>query len=202
MEQTAVTGRNETRVPIIASAALIALLVIGALATESTTTTVVTTVGPPNNARAVVVPTNDGVARTVVVPPCNTPVIQTLRNAAKRKATPNTVALVLSAGPSARAVIVPDCLKASGAVTATGGLPSAAFVLPVGVKGDGIPTLQLGARSQVIVPAGSPAKVLVVPPCTGRVGPKKPAPSSGASEGQDVVLSPRKGSDTVAAPAC
>lgn len=176
---------------------LIFLLVVGvALAGKPKSKT--TPPKPLSNARAVLV-SGGGVARTIVVSPCNTPVASTEREIAAGRPAPNAVTLGLPAGPDARAVLVPDCLKASAGATASGSLPAAAFVLPIGTRVAANTTLQIGAQTQILVPSGSRARTVIVPPCSA-VPAKRPVP--GRNGRQDVVLSPGGGTDTATAPEC
>jgi len=153
---------------------------------------------PLDNARAVLLAGDDGVTRTVVVAPCNTPVAATKREVAAGRPAPNAVTVELPADPEGRAVLVPDCLEASAGATASGSLPAAAFVLPIGTEAAENKVLQIGAQTQVIVPGGSPVRTVIVPPCSGT--PAKPAPGNRGE--QDVVLSPASGTDTATAPEC
>lgn len=154
---------------------------------------------PLDNARAVLLAGGDGVTRTLVVPPCNAPVGSTERDVAAGRPPPNAVILELPAGSEPRAVLVPDCLEASAGVTASGSLPAAAFVLPIGTRAAANPTLQVGAQTQIIVPAGSRAHTIIVPPCSGAAS-SQPVPNQRGR--QDVVLSPNAGTDRATAPDC
>ncbi|MGI8623817.1 MAG: hypothetical protein ACR2NB_10120 [Solirubrobacteraceae bacterium] len=147
---------------------------------------------PLDNARAVLVAGGDGVARTIVVPPCNAPPVSAPQDGSAAQSTPNGVTLRLSAAPAARVVLVPDCVKKStgGAFKASGELPASAFVLPVGSQAPGSPALKVGAQTQVLVPGGSRAATVIVAPCTGAVAKK------------DVILSPGPGTSTAAAQPC
>lgn len=139
---------------------------------------------PLDNARAVLLPGGDGIDRTIVVPACNAP-----PDAAQPD--DKAVVLQLTAGETARVVLVPDCIeKRDGAFEESGELPSAAFVLPVGSQSPRSPALKVVAETQVLVPHGSRATTVVVAPCTG-VAAKK-----------DVVLSPGEGATSDAAPPC
>src|SRR5437763_8255796 len=140
--------------------------------------------------RAVLVPTADG-ARTVVVPPCATGVAVTEANASSQASTTGATRVQVPQGTGPRVVVVPRCPPKAG-----GSLPSAAFVLGPGAKipakGDKAarnPVVQ-DLRSEVIVPASSPAKTIVVPPC-----------STKANKGSSVVVG-KPGADIAVAPPC
>lgn len=152
---------------------------------------------PPVSARAVVLTANR--PRTVVVPPCNTPVSATTRNAARGRPTPGATTVELPQGRGSRTLLVPYCqLTKTGSMTADGGIPSAAFVLggstPLSKDREGrIESDGAIADSQLLLPDGSSTSTIVVAPCT-----KKPA-----GKGRDVVLSAARGnSDLAVAPAC
>lgn len=148
----------------------------------------------PKGARALIVPTADR-ARTVVVPPCNTGEPVTGATAASQVRTLGATAVQLPRGSGTRVVMIPRCTAGAGTTANPGAnLPSAAFVLRIGAR---VPPDRTGAlggfRSQLIVPTGSQASTIVVPPCTGE----------GASGRRAVVLAPRAGqSHTALAPSC
>ena len=194
------------RTPLAVMVGLVAVLVIGAVVADSLKGKSTTEPpGPLDNARAVLLPAGDGIDRRVVVPPCNTPPESTANDVAAGRPVPNAALFRVSGTGEAQAVLVPDCIRGSTAVTAGGDLPAAAFVLPVGVRAAANPTLQIGAQSQIIVPAGSSARTVVVPPCTGarpRPSGTPTTPAAGGATGSDVVLDPREGTDVVTAPSC
>jgi hypothetical protein len=195
------------RTPLAVMVGLIAVMVIGAVAADSLKSESSTVPPEPlDNARAVLLQSGDGVARTVVVPPCRTPPETTANDIAAGRPVPNAVLFRLSRSGAAQAVLVPECIRGSTAVTAGGDLPAAAFVLPVGVRATANPTLQIGAQSQVIVPAGSSARAIVVPPCAGarpRPSGTPAMPAAAGTPGSDVVLDePRGDTDVVIAPSC
>jgi hypothetical protein len=150
----------------------------------------------PESARVVVIPALR--SRTVVVPPCNTPVSATARNAARNQPTPGATTVELPQGRGVRTLLVPHCQVKTTSTTTGGNVPSAAFVL----GGNGrLPKTQEGAliadgvvaKSQVILPDGSSAAIVVVPACTKKF----------ASKGRDVVVSTAKGNSGLAiAPRC
>jgi len=145
---------------------------------------------PVDNARAVLVAGGDGVDRTIVVAPCNA-AAESVQDGSAPRPTANSVALQLPAAPAPRIVLVPDCVeKRSGAFTASKELPAAAFVLPVGSRTPGSPALKVAAQTQVLVPRGSRAAIVIVPPCTG------------SAAKQDVVLSPAAGIAIATAQPC
>ena len=161
---------------------------------------------PPGNARALVVPTDDE-RRTVVVAPCGTDVQDTARRSRRDDAegVPNTIRFEFPRGGGDRAVLVPDCSPQSGVSGTASGLPAAAFVLPVGTKENSLQVPPLRAESQVIVPAGSEARTVVLTPCTGQLGGEggRPAPARAGGANQDAVLEPEQGQgDLVTAPQC
>lgn len=149
---------------------------------------------PPVSARAVVLPANR--TRTVVVPPCNTPVRTTARNAAAGRPTPGATTFELPPRRGVRTLLVPHCQPTkSGATTASGDIPSAAFVLGdrerLTKDRDGkILAGGVAAGSQLILPDGSSTPTIVVPGCTKKA----------AANERDAVLA--GGSDVAVAPAC
>jgi hypothetical protein len=149
---------------------------------------------PPENARALSLPTSR--ARTVVVAPCNTPVDQTASHAARGESTPGATTLQVPAGSGVRYVLVPHC-GAAGVTSNPGNIPSAAYVLAAGERppegqGGSLSAGGFTARTQLILPNGSTATTVVVPPCKEKTAGKR-----------DVVLGSEKaGSDTVVAPTC
>jgi hypothetical protein len=159
---------------------------------------------PPPNARAVLVATEDA-ERMVVVAPCNTDAELTERDAARDEPTPGAVRLELPRGSGSRAILVPHCNPTTRAMTASGEqLPSALFVLPAGTRTPTLKTPPLRADAQVIVPARSRARTIVVPACTGRQPPGSDNPKA-PPEGKDkdVVLETGSGSSrTATAPPC
>lgn len=150
----------------------------------------------PEGSRAVVVPTLDR-QRTVVVPPCSPPTVIDAANAGSQLQVPGAVAVTLPRGPAARTVVVPRCSAAAAPSPGAANVPSAAFVLgadeqvsdrPVAKGGDPVAA---EIKRQLTVPTGSPAAVVVVPPCQGT------AQSPGTT-----VLAPPAGSTVAVAGAC
>jgi len=188
----------QAKTPWIVGGLLILVFVIGSVVASSgkKTTSKVATI-PPASARAVVLPAR--LSRTVVVPPCNTPVSATTRNAARGRPTPGATTVTLPPGPGVRTLLVPHCQpNKSGSTNAEGSIPSAAFVLGDSraltkdregrIEADGVI-----AESQLLLTGGSNTSTIVVPPCT-----KKPA-----SQGRDSVLSADKDNPELAvAPSC
>jgi hypothetical protein len=197
-QRESVDSPNRTLLYVIGT--LIVLFLIGGLVVGSKKKPA--TPVPPANARAVVVPTDDA-ARTIVVSPCRTAVAETTRDVERGVSTPNTVRVRLPRGSGDRAVLVPHCSPQSGGVSQ--GLPSAAFVLPVGSRSKQLLVPPVRAEAQLIVPTGGEARTVVVPPCTGQLGGQagKPAPAAVGGRRQDVVLAPQNARSTVAtAPQC
>ena len=159
---------------------------------------------PPGNARALVVPTEDA-DRTVVVAPCGTDVEDTARGTREGKAVPNTLRFVFPKGGGDRAVLVPDCSPNAGVSAANTGLPTAAFVLPVGTRENSLQVPPLRGESQLVVPQQSKARTIVLAPCSGLQGGEagKPVPAKEGGQAQDAVLEPEEGQGTqVTAPQC
>jgi hypothetical protein len=141
--------------------------------------------------RAVLIPTDT--ARRVVVPPCGTGTPVASKPADALAKTPGSVAIILKAQRGDRIVLVPRCRASQGAQPSEGvNLPSAAFVLPIGARvtagrgGSAEAGTEL-VQSQLLVPARSPIKTVVVPRCiesekeaqksaTGRLEILKPQP--------------------------
>jgi hypothetical protein len=152
--------------------------------------------------RLVRVPTEK--ARLVIVPPCGT---GTNVAAIKPKAliqTPGTIQFRLKRDNGDRLVLVPRCRASQGAQPSEGvNLPSAAFILPIGAQvtaGRG-GSAQAGTEkveSQLVVPANSPIKTIVVPRCleTAKEAEKN-------ATGRTLILDPVRGLPAVAlAPPC
>jgi hypothetical protein len=159
---------------------------------------------PPGNSRALVLPSDDA-ARTVVVAPCGTDPDQSADDAREDKATPNALRFEFPRGGGDRAVLVPDCTDKVGVSGSNAGLPSAAFILPVGSKENKLDVPSIRAESQVLVPQKGKARTVVISPCTGQIGGEdgKPAPSRAGGDSQDAVLEPEADQgDLVVAPLC
>ncbi len=187
------------RVPWVVGGVLILVLVIGAVvATSGKKSKPAMPPPPPESARAVVLPANQ--SRTVVVPPCNTPVSDTTRGAGGGRAgTPGATAFELPRERGVRTLLVPHCQPTkTGSVNAEGSIPSAAFVLPderrLTKNQEGKIDVQgVIAESQLILPNRSTVSTVVVPACTKKA----------ASKGRDIVLGADKGNpDLVVAPSC
>jgi hypothetical protein len=182
---------KRNRIPFIVGGVLIVVFAVGIVAFGGSKKSKGATV-PPENARALSVPANQ--ARTVVVAPCNTPVQQTAASAAKGQPTPGATTFQLPRGGGVRFVLVPHCQPKAGVTEDPGAIPSAAFVLangqrPVEGQGGNLSVAGANARTQLILPNGSGARTIVVPPCKKK-----------ASGKRDVAL-PGNGS-TVVAPGC
>lgn len=197
MEGSRERDEGGTKVPWFVAGFLVVLLILaGSVAGGSSSMSMSTMpMPPPANARGVLLPA-DGVPRTVVVPSCGTPASIASQTGPSGSG-PGVVRLQLSGSSGARALLVPDCTKPKGGAPAPGAPPpSAAFLLPVGTTQLQDSSAQLSSRSQVLVPAGSRAKTVVVPACvTGGQAPP-------GAKHQDVVLSPKQGSDSATAPSC
>jgi hypothetical protein len=185
-----------TRTPLIVIAGLAVALILIALVADALK-------GPSTaneGTRAVIVPTSDR-SRAVVVPPCNTGAQITPRDAPREMHTIGSTVIALPQAPGTRLVLVPRCSKMNGVGTSgTVNLPSAAFVLKVGTRitaGKGSAAKAVSpsnVHSQLVVPSGSSAGTIVVPPCSLR---------SGSGKGAAVVVSPpAAGSETSLAPPC
>jgi hypothetical protein len=182
---------KRNRIPFIVGGVLIVLFAIGMVAfggkKKSTPPPV-----PPESARVLSVPANR--ARTVVVPPCNTPVQQTSSAAAKGQTVPGATTFELPRGSGVRFVLVPHCQPKAGVTEDPGSIPSAAIVLaggqrPTEAQGGNFSAAGANARTQLILPNGSAARTVVVPPCKNKTAGKR-----------DVAL-PGNGS-VVVAPGC
>jgi len=197
MEGSRERDEGGTKVPwIVAGFLLVLLILAGSVAGGSSSSSMsMMPMPPPANARGVLLPA-DGVPRTVVVPSCGTPASIASQTGPSGSSS-GVVRLRLSGSAGARALLVPDCTRPSGGAPPPGAPPpSAAFLLPVGTTQLQDSSAQLSSRSQVIVPAGSRAKTVVVPACV--TGGQPPA----GAKHQDVVLSPAQGSDSATAPSC
>ncbi|HEY1360546.1 MAG TPA: hypothetical protein VGF21_19755 [Thermoleophilaceae bacterium] len=173
---------------LVVLVALIALVVGGGKKKSKAST-------PPPTARAVVVPTS--IQRTVVVAPCGAPTADTVTNAAAGKATPGATTLSLPVDRGVRTILVANCLPKTGAVNATGNLPSAAMVMATseqqteGQAGD-VTSGSFSARSKAVLPDGSKERTVVVSPCAKKT-----------TTGKTVVITPAKGhADVALAPSC
>ena len=186
---------RRNRVPWIVGAVLIVVLAVGALL-SSGSKKAMSPASQPESARAVVLPARR--ARTVVVPPCNTAVRTTASNAARGQAIPGATEVELPAGRGVHTLMVPHCQPQTGATNAAGNIPSAAFVLGGNAR---LPKTRDGAlisdgvvaKSELILPDGSSASTVVVPPCAKKF----------ANKGRDFVISAAKGNSALAiAPSC
>jgi len=180
------------KMPLIAGVVLILVIGIGGLVCSGSKKKSKGATTPPVSARAVVLPASP--SRTVVVPPCNTPVSTTVRNAAAGRPTPGATTVQLPPGPGTRTLLIPNCQPTkTGSTNVEGTIPSAAFVLgssePLTKDREGrIASQGAIADSQLLLSDGSDVPTIVVPPCT-----KKPA-----DQGRDSVLSADEGNPDVA----
>jgi len=186
-----------TKTPLIAGVLFLVVIGIGVSVCGGKKKSAVPASSPPVSARAVVLTASQ--TRTVVVPPCNTPVSATAGTAARDRPIPGATTVELPQGRGSRTLLVPNCQPTrTGSMTADGAVPSAAFVLgasePLSKDREGrIESFGVIAESQLLLPGGSSTSTIVVPACT-----KKPA-----GKERDVVLSAASGnSDLAVAPEC
>jgi hypothetical protein len=152
--------------------------------------------------RLVRVPTER--TRQVIVPPCGTGTNVAATKPQALTQTPGTIAFRLSRNNGDRLVLVPRCRASQGAAASEGvNLPSAAFILPIGAQvtaGRG-GSAQAGTEkveSQLVVPANSSIKTIVVPRCleTAQEAEKN-------ATGRTLILDPLRGRPSAAlAPPC
>ena len=169
------------RVPWIVGGLLTAAFVIGGLLAGGEEVPPPPPVpNPPENSRALSVQTNR--TRLLVVSPCGARPGRAARPVAegRRAPTGSTVVELPEAGGD-RTILVPHCQNDRG-VTASG-TASAAMVAASGrqlaeVQGGGLSTGPLVAKSQVILPGGSAAEIVVIPPCR----------TPDATQGRDAIL--------------
>ena len=184
---------RSNKTPWIVGGVLVFLLIVGVVCSGGKKKSK-SAKSPPVSSRALVVPATR--SRTVVVPPCNTPVSTTVRNATARRPSPGATTFQLPAGRGVYTVLVPNCQPTkTGSTTVDGGTPSAAFVLgdrkrlskdkDGKLEADGVV-----AGSQLLLPEGSNTSIIVVPGCI-----KKPE-----EKARDVIL--RRSSAVAVAPAC
>ena len=119
--------------------------------------------------RSALVQTASG-QRTVVVPPCDTPVDATVANAAHGTPTPGATVLQIPKARTPHMVVVPACAGSTGETQT----PSAAIVSTVNGA------TPAGLKSQLTV-SDSDAKTIVLPPCAKQA-------SSGATTKRSGVL--------------
>jgi hypothetical protein len=153
-------------------------------------------------ARALLVPTER--ERRVIVPPCGTGVPVASIDADELATTPGSVALVLKKGRGDRILLVPRCTASQGAQASEGAnLPSAVFVLPVGAnidagRGGSVEAGTELVQSQLVVPANSPVKTVVVPRCI-----ESREAAEATATGRSVILDPSRAErDTALAAPC
>jgi len=185
---------RSNRVPWIVGGTLVALLAIGAivLGGEEVPPPPPPVPNPPENSRALSLQTNR--TRLLVVSPCGEPVGETARLAREGRAPVGATRVELPEAAGDRTVLVPHC-QTEGGVTASG-TASGAMVAASGkqlteAQGGGLLSGALVAKSQVILPGGSAASIVVIPPCR----------TPDATEGRDVIL-PVEESEVATAPSC
>jgi hypothetical protein len=185
---------RKNKVPWIVGAVLAVALVVGVLVATGGKSKSKAPPPPPESARALVMPANR--ARTVVVPPCNTPVADTERAARRGEAAPGATQLQVPRGRGLRTVMVPHCQPDTGSTTLSGDVPSAAFVAGgerrLGKDAQG--NLIVGgavAKSQLVLPDDSQATTIVMPACDKKTGEK-----------DEVLSQEQAGSGLVTAPSC
>jgi hypothetical protein len=147
---------------------------------------------PPESARALSLQTNR--TRLVVVSPCGQPVAQTARQAREGGAPVGATRVELPEAAGDRTVLVPHCQTDTGVTasgTASGAMVAASGRQLTEAQGGGLLSGPLVAKSQVILPGGSSASIVVIPPCR----------TPDATEGRDVIL-PVEESEVATAPSC
>lgn len=153
-------------------------------------------------ARLVRVPTER--EREVIVPPCGTGTDVAATKPEALTKTPGTIAFRLKKDEGDRLVLVPRCRASQGAQASEGvNLPSAAFILPLGAQvtaGRG-GSAQAGTEkveSQLVVPANSPIKTIVVTRCL-----ESSQEAKKNATGRTLILDPlRARRDATLAPPC
>ena len=186
---------RKNKVPWIVGGVLIIAVLIGALVVPSEEEKAKSAPPPPESARALVLPANR--SRTIVVPPCNTPVSQTVQNAESGQGTPGATVVELPGAEGVRTLLVPHCQPGTNFTNLENTVPSAIMVvggrerLPEDqgqIQSDGAI-----AKSQIVLPADSTVETIVVPPCKEK----------DAAKGQDAVAPEVEGgSKVVTAPSC
>ncbi|MDQ3849678.1 MAG: hypothetical protein M3296_03570 [Actinomycetota bacterium] len=176
---------GNTRVPWVVMGVLIFLFVLGGIVVGTKKTG-----SPDPGVRAVIVPTANQ-ARTVVIPPCDTGVPITDRNAAAQVETPGATVVGLPKSTVTRSVLVPQCASALELPPGQRPPSEAVVLAPGATPKTRKDKVKVAAESQVIVPNDSDARTVVVPACTTGKG------------GEDRVLRARAGrSRAVIAPTC
>lgn len=168
------------RTPLLVIAGVAFVLLVGGLVAPKKSKAPPVPPPPPADARAIVL-SGDGTTRTIVIPTCG-------------ETTPGPDGNVRFSLSGTRTVLVPDC-AAPTSPPSSAPKQSSALVLPVGADKLVDAALLVGTRQQVLVPAGSKARTIVVPPCIHGRAPGGPA------KHQDVIISPA-GATTATAPAC
>ena len=194
MEAAESTLDRPNRVPWIVGGVLVAAFAIGAivLGGEEVPPPPPPVPNPPENSRALSLQTNR--TRLLVVSPCGQPVAETARQAREGRAPVGATRVELPEAAGDRTVLVPHC-QTEGGVTASG-TASGAMVAASGrqlteAQGGGLLSGPLVAKSQVILPGGSSAAIVVIPPCR----------TPDATQGRDAIL-PVEETEVAIAPSC
>ena len=161
---------GSVRLPLIIMGVLIVLFVAGGIAFKKSSPKPFKTEG----SRAVVLPPGDR-KRIVVVPPCSPPTVITPLNASTQIQVPGAVAVAIPQGAPARTIVIPRCSATAAPSPGAPNIPSGAFVLgPDRTVSDqskvpkGGDPVAYGIKTQVTLPAGSPATTVVAAPCQGK----------------------------------
>jgi hypothetical protein len=148
-------------------------------------------------ARLVRVPTE--VQRRVIVPPCGTGVNVSAETPDSLAKTAGSIVFLLKQGRGDRLVVIPRCQASEGAKPSEGvNLPSAAFVLPIGAElsAGRAGSIQAGTelvQSQLVIPANSPIKTVVVQRCS-----EEEFHARQAATGRTLIMNPERNRPTAA----
>jgi hypothetical protein len=167
-----------TQVPVVIALALVVVLGLGGILAGSKKKSSKGKSAAPGT-RAVIVPAR---ARplTFAIPPCGTGQKLTPARAGEQLQVQGAAVFELPPSRSPRTVQVLPCGSQAGTP------PAAAFVL-AGRRGGG----KAGTQLQLVIPNGSAATTVVVPPCTRK-----------AKRGASVLPTPAGGSGAALAPRC
>jgi hypothetical protein len=167
-----------TNVPVVIAVVLIVVLGLGGILAGSKKKSSKAGSAPVGT-RAVIVPARAR-ALTFAIPPCGTGQKLTPAQAQEQLRVKGAAVFQLPAGTTPRTVEIPPC------GTQAGTPPAAAFVRS-GKLGAG----KAGTQLQLVVPNGSAATAVVVPPCAQK-----------AKRGAAVLAPPAGGSGAALAPRC